>query len=93
MSETKDPSDNTTDIFSFDILTDVDLSEIDWQKEIRFVGALSGSVIGSFVSTQLSWSLALRIATVVGSSYTGAVLATAGYQLLMQMAEEAEEQG
>ena len=91
MSETKDPSDNITDEFSFDFLKNLDMSNIDWEKEIRFVGALSGSVIGSFVSTQLSWSLALRIATVVGSSYSGAVLATVGYQLLKQMAEEAED--
>ena len=81
MSSEKDvPQDSNTG-FSFDILDQVDFSKIDWEKEIKYVGALSGSVIGSFVSTQLSWSLGLRIATVVGSSYSGAILATLGYQL------------
>lgn len=88
MSKQDNPSENITDDFSFDILKNLDITNIDWEKEIKYVGALSGSVIGSFVSQQLSWSLGLRIATVVGSSYSGAVLATVGYQLYKQMTQE-----
>ncbi len=74
--------------FSFDFLNRFDIHSIDWEKEIKYVGALSGSVIGSFVSSQLSWSLAWRIATVVGGSYSGALLATLGYQIVQKLSEE-----
>ena len=88
MPQKKESPENITEDFSFDILENLDLSQIDWEKEIKYVGALTGSVIGSFVSTQLSWSLALRIAAVVGSSYSGAILATVGYQLYQKISEE-----
>ena len=79
---------SSNDNLSFDFLSDLDLSNINWEKEIKYVGALAGSVTGSFVSTQLSWSLGLRIATVVGASYSGAILATIGYQVLQKLAED-----
>ncbi len=88
MSTKKEAPNNIAEDFSFDILKNFDLSNIDWEKEIKYVGALSGSVIGSFVSTQLSWSLALRIATVIGSSYSGALLATIGYQVYQKLSKE-----
>ena len=87
MNKEKEAPEHSADGYSFDILQNLDLSNIDWEKEIKYVGALSGSVIGSFVSTQLSWSLGLRIATVVGSSYSGAILATIGYQIYKKLAE------
>lgn len=81
-----------SDDFSFDFLGKADFTSIDWAKEIKYVGALSGSVIGSFVSTQLSWSLGWRIATVVSGSYSGAIIATLGYQLIQKLAEEKQEE-
>ncbi len=90
MSKEKDSPNNITDDFSFDILKDLNLGNIDWEKEIKYVGALTGSVTGSFLSTQLSWSLGLRIATVLGCSYSGAILATVGYQLYQKLTEEEE---
>lgn len=84
----KDNQKKEGDSFSFDVLSDLDLSSVNWEKEIKYVGALTGSVIGSFVSTQMSWSLGLRIATVVGGSYSGAILATIGYQIVQKLAED-----
>lgn len=72
----------------FDFLNRFDFDSINWEKEIKYVGALSGSVIGSFISSQLSWSLGWRIATVVGGSYSGALLATLGYHIVQKLAEE-----
>lgn len=92
MSKEPEAPQTITDDFSFDILKHLDLSKIDWEKEIKYIGALSGSVTGSFLSTQLSWSLGLRIATVLGCSYSGAILATVGYQLYKKMAEETDSQ-
>ena len=62
MSEHTGNKENLTDDYSFDILGQLDLNNIDWEKEIKYIGALSGSVTGSFISTQLAWSLGLRIA-------------------------------
>ena len=90
MSKEKKAPGNLADDFSFDILKNLDISNIDWEKEIKYVGALSGSVVGSFVSTQLSWSLGLRIAAVLGSSYSGAILATVGYQVYKKLTEDEE---
>ena len=73
------------DGFSFDFLSDLDLSQINWEKEIKYVGALTGSAIGSFVSSQMSWSLGWRIASVVSGSYSGAILAALGYHLVQKM--------
>lgn len=87
MPQDKEAPENIAEDLAFDILKNFDLSHIDWEKEIKYVGALSGSVIGSFVSTQLSWSLALRIATVVGSSYSGAIIATLAYQIYQRISE------
>ena len=87
VSMNKDQQDPTPDAFSFDFLNELDLSTINWEREIKYVGALTGSVIGSFVSTKMAWSLGIRIATVVGGSYSGAILASLGYQLLQKIAE------
>ncbi len=90
MSKQNEAPKSITDDFSFDILKSLSLDNIDWEKEIKYVGALSGSVIGSFISTQLSWSLGVRIAAVLGSSYSGAILATLGYQLYQKLTEDDE---
>jgi outer membrane lipoprotein SlyB len=82
-----------TEEFSFDFLDKIDFKNVDWEKEAKYVGALSGSVIGSFVSSQLSWSLGWRLVTVVGGSYSGALLAALGYQVLKKLAEVQEEGG
>ena len=84
----KNPNDSPGEAFSFDFLSDLDVSNINWEKEIKYVGALTGSVVGSFVSNQMAWSLGLRIATVVGGSYSGAILATLGYQLVQKLSED-----
>ena len=79
--------------FSGRLLDDFNPEKLNWKDEIKYVGALAGSVTGSYVSTQLSLSLLLRIATVIGSAYSGAMLATVGYGILSSLAEmEATEE-
>ena len=73
-----------------DFLKKIDLDAIDFQKEAKYVGALTGSVVGGFISTQLSWSLALRLVSVVGGSYTGAFLAGLAYSIMEELASEEE---
>lgn len=64
---------------SFDFFEDLDFNAVEWNKEFRTVGALTGSVVGSYVSQRLAFSLAMRVVTVVGASYSGAILAGAAY--------------
>lgn len=73
-----------------DFLKKLDLDAINFEKEAKYIGALTGSVLGSFVSTQLSWSLAMRLVSVIGGSYTGAFLATVAYQVIEELAKEEE---
>ena len=75
---------------SFDFLKNINLDDLDYEKEFKYVGALTGSVVGSFVSTQLSWSLGLRVLSVIGGSYSGALLAGIAYQVLEELAREEE---
>lgn len=88
MDKKEEAPGSKTDAFSFDPFKGLGFNDIDWEKEAKYVGALAGSVTGSFISTQLSWSLGLRIATVVGLSYSGAIAATVGYQVYRYLAEE-----
>ena len=73
-----------------DFIKKIDFDQINFEKEAKYIGALTGSVVGSFVSTQLSWSLGLRLVSVIGGSYTGAFLATMAYQVIEELASEEE---
>ena len=73
-----------------DFLKSIDLDKIDFHKEAKYVGALTGSVVGGFISTKLSWSLALRLVSVVGGSYSGAFLAGLAYHILEELAKDDE---
>lgn len=90
--EENNSSENQSGNFQIplDFLKGLDLDAIDFLKEAKYVGALTGSVVGGFISTQLSWSLALRLVSVVGGSYTGAFLAGIAYQILEEIAAEKE---
>ncbi len=68
--------------FPFDLLgsLNIDLDRIEWDRELKRIGALSGSVIGSVVSSRLSFSLGMRIVSVVGGSYSGVIAATLAYE-------------
>ena len=91
MEEKKpDPSIFAESGLSFDFLKEINLDELDLQKEARYVGALAGSAVGSFISANLSWSLGLRVITVIGGSYSGALLAGLAYQVLEKLAEDDE---
>ncbi|MEZ4701369.1 MAG: hypothetical protein R2834_13615 [Rhodothermales bacterium] len=68
--------------FPFEALNDlrVNLESVDWERELKRVGALAGSVVGSFVSSRMALSLGMRIVTVVGGSYGGAIAVTLAYE-------------
>ena len=92
MEENKNSEEAANDFqLPLDFLKGIDLDAIDFHKEAKYVGALTGSVVGGFISTQLSWSLALRLVSVVGGSYTGAFLAGVAYQILEELASEGDE--
>ncbi len=75
---------------SFDFLNQFNLDDLDLEREAKYVGALTGSVIGSFVSGHLSWSLGLRVVSVISGSYTGAFLGALAYKILEELAAEDE---
>ena len=92
MAQTENDKNHFGDFeLPLDFLKKIDLDNINFEKEAKYIGALTGSVVGSFVSTQLSWSLGLRLVSVIGGSYTGAFLATIAYQVLEELAAEEEE--
>ena len=91
MAETGNNNNHFGDFdLPLDFLKKVDFEAINFEKEAKYIGALTGSVLGSFVSTQLSWSLAMRLVSVIGGSYTGAFMATLAYQLIEELAKEDE---
>lgn len=63
------------------------IDTIDWERELKRVGALSGSVIGSFVASRMSLSLGLRIVSVVGGSYGGMLAVAAAFEVWNLMKE------
>ena len=92
MSEPKKESNHFGDFeLPLDFIKNIDFDAIDFAKEAKYVGALTGSVVGGFLSTQLSWSLGLRLVSVIGGSYTGAFLASVAYQIIEELATEEDE--
>ncbi len=78
--------------FSFDALNNlgISLDQVNWERELKRIGALSGSVIGSYVSSRMALSLGLRLVSVVGGSYSGLIAATVAYEAWRYYCEKAE---
>jgi hypothetical protein len=67
------------------------LEGVDWERELKRIGALSGSVIGSVVSSRLALSLGMRIVSVVGASYGGLLVAAAAFEAWRYMSTPSDE--